>query len=90
METLPLPLTGRRALVINFTCDVRHMPTSFLQTAIIGMNVCVAGRLTLPDYLWTMKATLDSYIHVASLFMKESPKIRVKVSYTKLKLYKCA
>ena len=37
-----LTLTGRRAFVINFTCDVMHTPTSFPRTAIIGMNVCVA------------------------------------------------
>ena len=35
-------LTGRRALVINFTCDVIHMSTYFLLTAIIGMYACVA------------------------------------------------
>ena len=31
-----LTLTGRRALVINFTCDVMHTPTSFQRTAIIA------------------------------------------------------
>ena len=37
-----LTLTGRRVLVINFTCDVMHTPTYFLRTAIIGMYACVA------------------------------------------------
>ena len=59
-----LTLTGQRELVIHFTCDVMHTPTSFPRTAIIGMYACVAGRLTLPDYLWSMKATLDSYSFV--------------------------
>ena len=36
-----LTLNGQRALVINFTCDVLHMPTSFLRMAIIGVYACI-------------------------------------------------
>ena len=74
-----LTLTGRRALVINFMCDVMHTPTSFLWTAIIEMYACVAGRLTLSDYLWSMMATLDSY---SFIIHERVSKDRVKVSYT--------
>ena len=42
LELVLLTLTGRRALVINYTCNVVHTPTSFPQTAIIGMYACVA------------------------------------------------
>ena len=37
---IKLTLTRRRALVINFTCDVMHTP--FPWTAIIGKYACVA------------------------------------------------
>ena len=37
---IKLTLTGRCALVINFTCDVMHTP--FPWTAIIGKYACVA------------------------------------------------
>ena len=40
--TVCLTLTRRRALVINFTCDMMHMPTSLPRMAIIRIYVCVA------------------------------------------------
>ena len=77
MAIMCLTLTGR-VLVINFMCDVMHTPTYFLRTAIIEMYVCVAGRLT-SDYLWNIKATLDSY---SFIIHERVSKDRVKVSYT--------
>ena len=74
-----LTLTGRCALVINFTCAVCIHAHLFLRTAIIGIYACVAGTLTLPDYLWSKKATLDSYSFVIH---ERVFKDRVKVSYT--------
>ena len=41
-NTWALTLTRRRALVINFTCDVIHTSTSFPWTAIIGKYARVA------------------------------------------------
>ena len=40
--TVCLTLTGWHTLVINFTRDMMHTPTSFPRTAIIGIYACVA------------------------------------------------
>ena len=63
-------------LVINFTCDVMHMPTFFPWMAIIA---CVARQLTFLDYLWTMNDTLDCFSFVIH---ERASKDRVKVGYT--------